>query len=162
MRKARGLAAGLGAGALATYVLGIVYDAIYRRESPSVHRREAQLEDHSAPQVLGEKLLRAVGRQPSEAEIKTAGKAVHWIFGVTNGLIFSLVVHRCKGQSVVLGLPFGLALYAVHLFGVPALNLSPPSRAFPSQTRVRGLAYHAAYGAVLGLVYAILAPSDSM
>ncbi|MBC5824722.1 MAG: hypothetical protein GIW99_02575 [Candidatus Eremiobacteraeota bacterium] len=153
MPTAAKLAAGLSAGAVATYALGLVHDAIYRREDESVHRREAVLEDHTAPQALGEKLLRLFGERPSEAEIEAAGKVIHWAFGISSGLAYSIFKERSDGGSPLLGVPFGLALYVLHLFGVPALKLSPPSRRFPLQTAVRGLAYHLAYGAVLGLTY---------
>ena len=133
--------------------MGLANDVMYRRESEAVHHKESELESHSAPATLGERVLRFFGKNPTEKEIQLAGSVVHWSFGISNGIVYAMLQPRLPIVRAGFGLPFGLALYAFHLAAPPAFRLSPPSWKFPLQTALRGFVYHVVYATTLDVSY---------
>lgn len=146
------IGAALIAGAFATYVMDVLGEAMYARQSDASKKREADVEPKSALSVLAKRILRRDGAEPTDDAIKTLGNQIHWAFGTGNGLAYALV-DRVPMMSKLLGVPFALGLFAFDELGLPLFHLAPPPQAFPGETHERSLLDHLAYGAVLAVTY---------
>lgn len=145
--------AGTLAGALATYVMDGVGEAIYARTSDAVKARERAVQPKSALSALAERILRSLGREASdEKAVERLGNAIHWTFGTANGALYGLldvvpVFHRSRGAPLI------LALIAFDEFGLAAIGLAQPPARYPAATHVRSVVNHLVYGAVLTVAY---------
>ena len=138
------------AGAVATWVMGKVTGAMYRREDRSARRREDQARaGKTSYGVLAEKTAVVVGRTLGDAGRERLGSAVHWALGIGSGAVYAVFRRRLAGLGRAVGVGFGSVFWAAVDEGlVPALGLTPGPRAFPWQTHARGLAGHLTFGTV--------------
>ena len=146
--------AGAAGGVLATYVVGGVGEALYARMSDADKAREQAVQPRSALSVLAERILRALGRDPSDEKVvERVAQAIDWTFGTANGALYGLldatipVFHRSWGAPLV------LALIAFDEFGLAAIGLAQPPGRYPAATHVRSVVNHLAYGAMLTVAY---------
>ncbi len=141
------------AGAFATYNMDAVGEAIYQQQSQELKDRESAVQPKSALAVLAERLLKTLGREPSEGAVSRLSTAIHWTFGTSNGVLYGMLDRRYPIISATLGAPVALALFAFDEFGLTALGLAAPPDRFPAGTHFRSFANHIAYGAVLVVTY---------
>jgi hypothetical protein len=146
-------AASAMAGAFATYNVDAVGEAIYQRQSQELKDRESAVQSKSALSVLAERLLKALGREPSDEVVNRLSNAIHWAFGTSNGVLYGMLDPRYPTISATLAAPVALALFAFDEFGLTALDLAAPPDRFPAGTHLRAFANHIAYGAVLAVTY---------
>jgi len=138
------------AGAVATWVMGKVTDALYRREDRSARRREDDARSGKTSYgVLAEKTAGAMGTTLDDKSRERYGAAAHWALGIGAGAIYAVLRRRFHALGRVAGVGFGTMFWAAVDEGVvPALGLTPGPRAFPWQTHARGLAGHLTFGTV--------------
>ncbi|GAC1656617.1 MAG: hypothetical protein NVS4B3_22460 [Gemmatimonadaceae bacterium] len=153
VKLATRILAGMTAAAFATYVMDAVGEAMYARESDAAKRKEAEAEPKSALAVLSERAIGTLGREATEEGVKRLSNAIHWAFGTGNGIMYALLDDAVPAMSMVLGVPFALGLFAFDELGLPAFGLTPKPAAFPTETHVRALANHLAFGAVLAVTF---------
>lgn len=153
-RLTRSVLAGTAAGALATYVMDGVGEAIYARTSDAVKAQETAVQPNSALSVLAKRMLSALGRDAAdEKAVERLGDALHWAFGTANGALYGWldaalpVFHRSRGAPLI------LALIAFDEFGLAAIGLAQPPDRYPAATHLRSVANHLVYGAVLTVGY---------
>lgn len=135
------------AGAAATWCMDRIDKAVYLATPERVHRREAELEELTGPGAFARAVARRFGRELDHDEAVRWGRRVHVAYGISAALAYPAVARRLP--PVLAGVVYGAALAPANLFVVPALGLTPPTRAFPMATTVRGLIYHLGYGVAL-------------
>ena len=87
------------------------------------------------------------GHKLKESEKKPAGAAVHYAFGSATGGLYGAAAEIAPQVTTGLGLPFGVAFWAVADEGVvPLLGLSKGPKEYPISTHVYALASHLVYG----------------
>ena len=144
------LVKGAIAGAVATWVMGKVTDALYQRENRWARRREDDARSGKTSYgVLAEKAADAMGETLDDESRERYGAAAHWALGVGAGAIYAVLRRRLQGLGRTAGVGFGTVFWAAVDEGlVPALGLTPGPRAFPWQTHARGLAGHLTFGTI--------------
>jgi hypothetical protein len=144
--------AGLGgvAGAVATYVLDVVGTLIYTER---IAQREKEIQKKSAAYLMAEKFLRRLDLEPTDADIKRAAPILHWLFGITSGMIAGALATRTGVRSslVVAG-----GMFAFDEVGLSLVGAAAPSTRYPWQTNLRSLVGHATYGASLAIAFETL------
>jgi len=138
------------AGAVATWVMGKVTDAMYQQEDRWARRREDDARSGKTSYgVLAEKAAGAMGKTLDDQSRERYGAAAHWALGVGAGAIYAVMRRRFRALGSAAGVGFGTMFWAAVDEGVvPALGLTPGPRAFPWQTHARGLAGHLTFGTV--------------
>lgn len=133
------------AGAVATWVMGKVTGAMYRREDRSARRREdAAHGGRTAYGLAAERAAGAAGATLGDKQREHLGGALHWALGIGAGAAYA-VLRRRLGRGSGLGL--GTLFWAAVDEGlVPALGLARGPLAFPWQTHACGLAGHLSFG----------------
>jgi putative membrane protein len=87
------------------------------------------------------------GHELKESEKKPAGAAVHYAFGSATGGLYGAAAEFVPEVTTGLGLPFGVAFWAVADEGaVPLLGLSKGPTEYPVSTHAYALASHLVYG----------------
>jgi uncharacterized protein DUF1440 len=138
------------AGAVATWVMGKVTNALYQREDRWARRREDNARGGKTSYgVLAEKAAAAMGGTLDDRSREQYGAAAHWALGIGAGAIYAVLRRRFHVLGRAAGVGFGTMFWAAVDEGlVPALGLTPGPRAFPWQTHARGLAGHLSFGTV--------------
>jgi len=138
------------AGAVATWVMGAVTNAMYAREDRWVRRQEDDARGgKTAYGVAAERAAAALGATLGDKRREQLGSAVHWALGIGAGAAYAVLRRRFEPIGRAAGFGFGTAFWAAIDEGlVPALGLTPGPRAFPWQTHARGLAGHLTFGTV--------------
>lgn len=152
------LAEGAVAGAVATWAMGRVTNALYARENKSAREREDRVRHGTtAYEVAAEKAAGLAGKTLTKQQRQRYGTAIHWTLGVAAGALFGALRPRSPGVARGAGTLFGAAFWlAMDETATPALGLTPGPRAFPWQTHARGLAGHLVFGSVANATLATL------
>lgn len=116
----------------------------------------------SGPSVLFAKLT---GGDPNSSGLKMAGMMGHFAYGASAGLVFGALTTGAFGWTEGLwgwGILFGLILMGIMLmFWVPILGMMKQmiagSMGQKMMTMMAGLAAHAVYGVVLGVLVGVWA-----
>ena len=146
------LAVGLLAGLLATKVTGIVEEALARPMPEDVKEHEERLRPEPTSRVAARKAAEALGYRLDGRRLELATTAVHYGLGLSWGPVYGLLRRHGGMRPLSAGFTTGAAMSLVmDVALVPALGLSPPNRAFPAVTHVRGFLNHLAYGAATAL-----------
>jgi len=87
------------------------------------------------------------GHKLKDSEKKPAGAIVHYAFGSATGGLYGAAAELAPEVTTGLGLPFGVAFWAVADEGVvPLLGLSKGPTEYPVSTHAYALASHLVYG----------------
>ena len=87
------------------------------------------------------------GHKLKDSEKKPAGAIVHYAFGSATGGLYGAAAELAPEVTTGLGLPFGVAFWAVADEGVvPLLGLSKGPTEYPVTTHAYALASHLVYG----------------
>ncbi len=157
-RVVKDLVYGIVGGALGTIVIERIGTLLYNAEGERRRKQEEELERRygSEPsyEVMARRLAGALGVSLTSPARATAGRALHWAYGLAWGALYGLLHDRVPALSKAAGLPFGIEFA---LFGDEALSavlkLTPPPQAFPWCVHARGVAGHVAYAATADAVY---------
>jgi hypothetical protein len=133
---------------------------LYEHEDSKTRSREdqARQESDSPHEIAGHKLNHwAGGRLPPEWETKLGSTSLTLV-GISSVLLYAYLRNRFPVLKKTMGVPFGLASFALIDEGFNSLaKLTPPPNRFPIQTHLRGLAGYTVYGIA---TEAALAASD--
>jgi uncharacterized membrane protein YagU involved in acid resistance len=140
---------GLLAGLVATKVTGLAQEALARPMPEGVKEHERRLRPEPTSRVAARKIARGLGHRLDGRRLELATIAVHYGVGLAWGPVYTLLRRHARMRPLPAGFATGAAMSLVmDEMLVPALGLSPPNRAFPAVTHVRGFLNHLAYGAV--------------
>lgn len=113
---AKALVAGVLGGIVATRVKSIFEDKYPVRAEKT----------DSPPVVLAERVMEKTEHQLVEEQKKPIEQKIHWLFGVSTAVIYSLAVEEDKKNKKALGMYMGGLLYAVtHGSLLPLLKTEP-------------------------------------
>lgn len=145
MDRLRALAAGAGAGAVATLVMT---GAMVASERLGLMRR-------MPPGEISERVVERVqgGEEAPGQVVDLLAPVAHVGFGMAAGSVFGLLSLQVRPPlaPAVQGTLFGVGLWLVSYFGwLPALRLMPPPQRDQPGRQPAMLAAHLVYGGVLG------------
>ena len=156
----RGILAGLIAGAVGAGAMSLVYKGLTAATSgdrpPTAAVQQEKGEDPTVK--LADAITRPLLQRPLPDDKKPlAGSLVHYGFGAAVGGLYSGLAAIMPRVTVVLGLPFGVAVWlGAHVIMVPALGLAPPPARQPLPKEGLEFTMHLVYGAVTELARRIL------
>jgi hypothetical protein len=144
------LVKGAIAGTVATLVLDRVTTFMYEHERATVRNAEDRARSgRTAYEVAAEKLAVMLGTDLDAEQRKRVGLVIHWALGIAAGIGYAVYGRQRPSLRRAFGSAFGTAFWAAVDEGlVSLLGLTPPPKAFPVETHVRGLAGHLAFGVV--------------
>jgi uncharacterized membrane protein YagU involved in acid resistance len=146
------IAIGLFAGLVATKVTGFVGEALARPMPEGVKEHEERLRPEPTSRVAARKAAEALGYRLEGRRLELATMTVHYGLGLSWGPVYGLLRRHGRMRPLPAGFATGAAMSLVmDEVLVPALGLSPPNRAFPAVTHVRGFLNHLGYGAAAAL-----------
>lgn len=142
----KGLAAGVVAGLVATWVMGHVHQLASR--APGMPPPAAGGED-STERTAAAVSERLFHHPLSPEEKKTAGPLVHYAFGATVASVYGVAAEIAPVVTRGFGAPFGAAVWlGAHVITVPALGLSEPITRSSAPMEAVELGAHLVYGGV--------------
>ena len=116
-----------------------------------------QKDTDNAPDKVARKIAEVTGTTIPKEQIKSAGQAVHFIFGTLMGIGYSVAAEFLPEVTSGGGTAFSTLLF---LGGdevvIPALHLSPPPTKQPAGSHLQYWAAHIVYGGTLELTRTIL------
>ena len=146
------IAVGLLAGLVATRAYGLAQAALARLMPEDVREREERLRPEPTARVAARKVAEGLGYHLDDRQLGVATAAVHHGLGLAWGPVYGLLRRHGGMRPLAAGLLTGAALsLVVDEALVPTLGLSPPNRAFPAATHLRGFLNHLAYGVAAAL-----------
>ena len=145
-------AVGLLAGLVATKVNGLAQQALYCPMPEGVKEQEERVRPEPTSRVAARKISEGLGYRLDERQLRLATMAVHYGVGLAWGPVYSLLRRHGRMQPLRAGFVTGAGMsLLMDEVLVPALGCSPPNRAFPAITHIRGFLDHLVYGAVAAL-----------
>jgi len=146
------IAVGLLTGLVATEAYGLTQEALARPMPEGVKEHEDRVRPEPTSRVAARKVAEGLGYSLDDRQLGLAATAVHYGLGMAWGPVYGLLRRHARMRPLAAGLAAGAAMsLVVDETLVPALGLSPPNRAFPAVTHLRGFLNHLAYGAVVAL-----------
>jgi uncharacterized membrane protein YagU involved in acid resistance len=142
---------GAVAGAAAIWVMDRVDWFNFRHESDEARRRTEAVRPRGAPpaQVMVTKAAERLGAAPSQQQIQSASKVVHYMLGIVPAALYSVYQSRYPAISKGRGTLFGLGVFLLHDEGMnPLMGWSAKPTAYPWQAHARGVVAHLVFGAV--------------
>lgn len=169
----RGMAAGLLAGAAASWVMNQFQAMRPRRhlegggesaerESSAGSDRASEQRQESGEEDVTVKTAAAISRnlfhhELTDQEKQLAGPAVHYGYGALIGALYGGLAELLPIARAGMGLPFGFALWlAGDEVAVPALGLSKPPADYPPEVHADALAAHFMYGLTTDVLRRVL------
>lgn len=143
----------LGIGAAIGYCASRIMDQAtswyLQRQSEASRRREEEVAPGGAPVLVGKELARLVGRDVSDEGAAKIGFVVHRSLGMTYGMAAAALAR--KGVApLAAGVATGAAAFVVVDEAFLSAFFTPPPRAYPIESHLRGMVGHLAYGASAG------------
>jgi hypothetical protein len=124
------------------------------RQSEASRRREEEVAPGGAPVLVGKKLARLVGRDVSDEGAAKIGSVVHRSLGMTYGMAAAALAR--KGVApLAAGVATGAIAFAVVDEAFLSAFFTPPPRAYPIESHLRGIVGHLAYGVAAGAMLAV-------
>jgi putative membrane protein len=139
---------GLG-GLVGTFVIGRVMSFGGKFQPEADKKLQQKLTGGDPTEKLATRIAEeGFGVELSDEAKATAGKAIHWGYGVFWGGVYGVFRRRFRNISRAFGLPFGLSLAT---FGdalmLPAMGLSEWPQKYPLSTHLLAGISHYAYAA---------------
>src|SRR5579872_3422914 len=142
---------GAAAGGVATYLMDAVTELLYTED---IARREREVQDKSASQVLAARILNALDLQPSDADVQKVASLLHWALGIKSGVLAGLLAGEGAGGGAALAV--AASMFAFDEAGLWLIGAAAPPTQYPWQTNLRSVLGHAAYGISLAAAYEAL------
>ena len=145
----------LGIGAAIGYCSSRLMDQAtgwyLQHQSEASRLREEELAPGGAPTLIGKKLGGIVGHDVTDEEAAKIGLFVHRFVGVAWGVAAAALVRAGIGPMQV-GIIAGVAAFLMVDEGANAAFFTPPPRAYPVESHLRGVVGHLAYGVSVGVM----------
>lgn len=103
-------------------------------------------ENASAPAQVARKALAAVGHDPPPSWIPFLTNAMHWGYGTTSGVLYTLARGDLARAPVGSGLIFGTLVWAASYVQLVPLGIYEPPWTYDAKTLSTDLSYHLAFG----------------
>ena len=146
------IAIGLVAGLVATKVYDFAQQGLSQPMPESVKEQEERLRPEPSSRAAARKICQGLGYRLDEPQLTLATMAVHYGVGLAWGPVYTLLRRHGGMQPLAAGFITGAAMSLVmDEVLVPLLGCSPPNRAFPVATHIRGFLNHLVYGAAAAL-----------
>lgn len=140
-------------GALAGAVATLAHTAVMFVLHPRLpHARRQPL----PPLAITSEIAQRTGVETAQrgAGLKVATIASHFGFGAAAGSLYGPVEARLRGDRTLIGVGYGLAVWALSYLGwIPALRILPPATQHSAQRNVMMILAHVAWGAALAATY---------
>lgn len=154
----KGIAAGSAGGLVASWCMGQAHQWIIKavsaleEDSQSSAPEDLTVEDPTA-KVARQVASHLGHRSLSQATAKSAGVAVHYLFGSSMAAFYGVLAECWPSIAGGEGLPFGFSVWlGAHVIALPVLGLAPAvTRSAPS-SELAELLSHLVYGGVTELV----------
>ena len=148
----------LGVGAAIGYGASMAMDQAtgwyFGRQSEASRRREEEVAPGGAPVLVGKKLARLVGRDVSDEGAAKIGSVIHRSLGMTYGMAAAALAR--KGVApLVAGIATGTAAFVVVDEAFLSAFFTPPPRAYPIESHLRGMVGHLGYGLAAGAMLSV-------
>ena len=148
------VARGLVAGAIGTAAMDTFLFARYRRGGGTSSAFEwessaglSDWEQAPAPAHVGKRLVEGLFRTelpPTRARL--VNNAMHWGYGIANGVQYGIVAESLPAPRIRYGLPFGAVVWAGDYVILPAAKLYEPIWKYDVRTLANDLSAHLVYG----------------
>ena len=146
------IAIGHFAGLVATKVYDLAQQARASPKPERVKEQEERLGPEPSSRAAARKICEGLGYRLDEQELELATMAVHYGTGLAWGPVYTLLRRHSGLQPLAAGFVTGAAMSLImDEMLVPLLGCSPPNRAFPAATHLRGFLNHLVYGAAAAL-----------
>ena len=146
----KGIVSGLAGGLAATFVMSQFQGLSKHWKQPQHHGSQSHPPGEEEPATIKavESISSATtGREPSRSTKEVGSQAVHYAFGVANGMLYGALSEYKPKARIARGAAFGTSLWALaDEIAVPALKLSKPPHHEPPSAHLYGLASHLVYG----------------
>ncbi|HEX7048177.1 MAG TPA: hypothetical protein VF275_11465 [Gammaproteobacteria bacterium] len=147
------IAAGIIGGLVATQVNGFVEQVFWKATPDSEKAREPETRDKSSADAAARKLLECVEEEPPEQQRQLVKKGIHFGLGAGWGPLYCWLRRHANMPPAAAAVTSGAALSLVVDETLNSLlRITPPPRAYPASTHVRGLLTHVVWGLVCGAV----------
>lgn len=147
------LTAGIVGGIVATQINDIVEKAFWRATPEQEKAREPETQDDSSADAAARKLLECVHDHPPKQLQKVVKKGIHFGLGAAWGPLYCWLRRHTGMTPYAAGVTSGVALSLIVDEALnPLLRITPPPRAYPASTHVRGIVTHVVWGLICGAV----------
>lgn len=148
------VAAGLAAGAIGTAAMDLVWYWRYKRGGgeSSLLGWEFSVglddwEKASAPAKVGKRLYEGFLQRDLPATYAARTNTImHWGYGIAWGGVYGTFAGSLRSPHLLLGLPFGAAVWTSSYVTLPLAKLYKPLWEYDAQTLTKDLSAHLAYG----------------
>jgi uncharacterized membrane protein YagU involved in acid resistance len=111
----------------------------------------------SAPGQVGRRLVEGFSqRKLDQRWAPVVNNLVHWAYGTSWGLLYGLVAGSSRRPRLLLGLPFGAAVFLSDYALLPFSGLYKPIWKYDAKTLWGDFSGHLAYGSGVGLAFRLL------
>lgn len=155
---------GLAAAAVGTVAMDFVWYRRYKRGGGESRFRDWEFSteldnwnEASAPAKVGKRIYEGFTQRELPAErAALTSNIVHWGYGTGWGALYGILAGSVRSPGVTLGLPFGMGVWAYSYVSLPFAGLYKPIWEYDSQTLLKDLSAHLAYGTATAAAFAVL------
>lgn len=147
------MAAGSASGLVASWCMGQAHQWIIKALSALGGDSQSSAPAAEDPTAkVARQVAFQLGRTLSETTAKSAGTAVHYLFGSSMAAFYGILVECSPSIAGGEGLPFGLSVWlGAHVIALPVLGLVPAVTQSAPSSEVAELLSHLIYGGVTEL-----------
>jgi hypothetical protein len=117
-------------------------------------------EDAPAPAHVGKRLVEGLfATELAPTHARRVNNAMHWAYGLFNGVQYAIVAESLPTSRILHGLPFGAIVWSGDYVLLPAAKLYEPIWKYDVKTLANDLAAHLVYGLATATALRLLSPS---
>lgn len=144
---ARDWAIALAAGYVATKVTDRAQRALWKATPEYEKAREPEMEHGSSARSAAHLLCTWCRIEPTERRVSLVKDCVHYGLGMAWGSVYGILRRRNHVRPVPAAFITGISLSLVIDEALnPVLGITPPAKAYPASSHIRGLLTHVIYG----------------
>lgn len=137
----------LAAGYVATKVTDGAQGALWNATPATEKAREPAVAETSSARSAAHLLCDWCGLEPTERRVARLKRALHYGLGLGWGTVYGLSRRRAGANPLAAGVLTGTSLSLIVDEALnPLLGITPPARAYPASSHLRGLLTHLIYG----------------
>lgn len=143
----RDLAIGMAAGIVATWITDRAERILWKATPAEERDREPDRQDGSSAESAARKLIENTGGVPCEENLRATKNVIHYGLGATWGTVYFLLRRGAGMRATSAGFASGASLsLGIDETLCPLLGITPPNKAFPASSHVRGFLTHIIWG----------------
>ena len=114
-------------------------------------------EEAPAPAHVGKRLVEGLfGIELRPTLVRLVNNAMHWGYGIANGVLYGIVAESLPRPRTLYGLPFGATVWAGDYVILPAAKLYKPIWEYDAKTLADDLSAHLVYGLATAMALRLL------